>query len=150
MHIAVYGNIQMSRGYCYSCKSYSLIKNNTHLCCESPTSRSPHKIKRMTETFSIRKLPPLAWRRDQVVKQNNACAYCGSCFDGCVLRKGKPVKVKLCWDHIVPYAYSQNNNEYNFLASCSVCNLIKSSKMFQTIEEVQIYVSIKRNQKGYV
>jgi len=52
---------------------------------------------------------------------------------------------KLCleWDHQVPYSYSQNNHDANFLPACHLCNRWKSALIFQTVEEVKVYVATK-------
>jgi len=60
----------------------------------------------------------------------------------------KIVKVIPCWDHYIPYAYSQNNYPYNFVAACALCNGIKSSHLFDTLEEAIEYVKRRRAKKG--
>jgi len=57
--------------------------------------------------------------------------------------------LRVCWDHKVPYAYSQNNRITNYAAACQICNSLKAALMFATVEETQIYVCIKAEEKGF-
>jgi len=40
---------------------------------------------------------------------------------------------------VVPFSYSQNNYRYNFVAACQICNGLKGSSMFATVEEARAY-----------
>jgi len=52
------------------------------------------------------------------------------------------------WDHAEPFMFSQNNEANNFVASCSYCNGWKSSKIFQSLEEVKDYVRARWEKKA--
>jgi 5-methylcytosine-specific restriction endonuclease McrA len=53
--------------------------------------------------------------------------------------------LKVNWDHVVPFSYSQNNYAYNFVAACQICNGIKGSQMFKTLEEARIHIRAIRD-----
>jgi 5-methylcytosine-specific restriction endonuclease McrA len=111
--------------------------------------QSQKKFHRETEAAQQRKTPPKA-EKDKILKdQENRCFYCGVTFENFRFRNGKPIKIRIHWDHQLPYAYSQNNKASNFVAACHVCNGIKSDHVFKTVEEVQIYLADKRKLKGY-
>jgi len=88
-------------------------------------------------------------RRKCLDKQENRCFYCKEEFDSIITRNGKPLKLKLVWDHMVPYSYFQTNPDNNFVAACHVCNSIKSNKMFNTVEETIEFIVKVRISKGY-
>ncbi len=51
------------------------------------------------------------------------------------------MKLQIVWDHLFPYAFSQDNGVENFVASCQICNAYKGAIMFQTIEEARTYIA---------
>lgn len=110
----------------------------------------PRRIKREIEAEPKRRRPAKSDQDLQMLKQEGKCFYCHLSLGSYVLRNGNPVRLRLNWDHQVPYSYSQNNQGSNFVASCHVCNGIKSAFVFKTEEEARIYVQEKRTEKGYV
>jgi 5-methylcytosine-specific restriction endonuclease McrA len=70
-----------------------------------------------------------------------SCCYCGKRFGAYVDIKNKTRQIRVSWDHEIPFSYSMNNAGDNFLPACSICNGWKSNKMFQTMEEVKLYVN---------
>jgi hypothetical protein len=47
------------------------------------------------------------------------------------------------WDHVVPFVFSGGND--GFVAACPWCNLHKSDKIFDTLEEARTYLALKRH-----
>lgn len=62
--------------------------------------------------------------------QGDTCAYCDAPFGD---------QIKVTWDHFVPFSYSEKNDV--FVAACQRCNSKKGSKIFQSVEEVRVYIS---------
>lgn len=147
--IALYGSVSLERGYCSNCETTSIIKGGKFLCCDRLVEDVPTKFERISEPFFKRKTPTKNEKIKILEEQEHRCFYCGVLFDSIRYRNGIPVTIKLEWDHKLPFIYSQNNDVYNFVASCSVCNGIKSSLLFQTVEEAQVYLADKRKSKGY-
>ena len=58
-------------------------------------------------------------------------------------------KLKVHWDHKIPYSYAQDNRDINFVASCSVCNLMKHDRMFETLDEAREYLQTRWETKGF-
>ena len=58
---------------------------------------------------------------------------CGYCF-------GPAEQV----EHILPWSYSYDDSEENLIASCWLCNLIASNKIFDTFLLKQEYIQAKR------
>lgn len=128
---------------CPKCKLTSFILDGKTACCdvsiEIPEGTYA-KRKRESETEGRRRLIPRAIRREILRHQNHQCVYCGISLN----RK----KVRIEFDHFVPFCESQNNNKHNFVASCSRCNSMKSALIFNSIEEARIYIYGRREEKG--
>lgn len=85
-----------------------------------------------------RKQPRKVLKETILAKQNNRCFYCGTRFDVLTLPT---------YDHLLPFSYSYNNEDQNFVAACSKCNSLKSGKVFDSLTEALIYVRQKRKAK---
>ena len=96
-----------------------------------------------------RRVPKQRQRREILVKQRGKCFYCRGNFGDWYEHKGRPMLLKPVWDHLLPWCYSGNNEAGNFVASCRVCNGLKSGKVFDSIYEAKIYVQAQRVRKGY-
>ncbi len=147
--IALYGTVALEKGYCPNCHGTSFIRNGCFVCCDAPVAGEPKKFHRETESPQQRKTPSKSAKDRILEEQEGRCFYCDVLFDAPRFRNGKPITIKIHWDHQLPYAYSQNNATSNFVAACHVCNGIKSDHLFRTVEEAQIYLAAKRKQKGY-
>lgn len=147
--IAIYGNVPLQRAYCSECDSYAIVKNGILQCCGNPCDITPLKYERMSNPDAVRKAPSKSAQDKILQDQEDCCFYCGVRFGSVRHRDGKPFLIRIHWDHKLPYAYSQNNSNGNFVASCHVCNQMKSDKIFQTVDEAQIYLKNKRNSRKY-
>jgi len=147
--ISLYGNVAIIKGYCPVCKGYAFIRNGKLLCCDYALDAKPDKYKRESIPEQRRHLPPLKFRLEQLEKQENRCFYCNRHFGNVVYKKNKTIKLRTHWDHKIPYALSQNNEIYNFVAACHICNAMKYSKVFQTKDEAQVYLTLKWERKKY-
>lgn len=148
--MAAYGSVIVPRVKCPLCGEMSLCSDGKTLCCEAgvPIERIK-KHKRMTEAMDCRRSASRREKDKILDEQDWRCYYCGNLFGKTVKRRGKSVTLQVHFDHSVPYAYSGNNANYNFVAACHVCNLIKSSKVFSTREEAIEYIQTRCIEKGY-
>jgi hypothetical protein len=70
-------------------------------------------------------------RRTKILEENNyQCVYCGD-----------PAQEV---DHIFPYSYTGDNTNENLVASCSICNRIAGSQVFDGFIEKQTYIREER------
>jgi len=139
-HYALYGNIALPREYCPSCRQWALVIDGRLACCNNSTELGARRTKRMSEAADVRRQPTEEEKREILLTQENRCLYCQQPFGSAVIRKEKLVWLKATWDHLVPFSYSQNNYRYNFVAACQICNGLKGSLIFATVEEAQTYV----------
>lgn len=91
-----------------------------------------------------RKYPPAFVRARVLERQGGLCLYCDQPFGGTVLRRGRPVRLRLNWDHFVPLAYLAANPGHNWVAACHLCNTMKSYYIFTTVQNVRDHVEGRR------
>lgn len=92
--------------------------------------------------------PTRAKQSELLDRQSGRCFYCLCKLNEWMTIQGKPVFTGLHWDHIIPWAFCQKNEDGNFVASCRLCNVIKSDKVFEQIYEARYYVQRERLQRG--
>lgn len=147
-HLAIFGNTSMHRIYCRDCKGMTLVREGIKLCCDGVVDdKGIKKFKIECIPPYGRRKPPFKTQQRILKEQENKCLYCGREFGSLYYRNGKIMQLRLNWDHLIPYSYSRKNKD-NFVASCHICNGIKSNKLFDTIEEVYDYVYYRRQKKG--
>ena len=138
---AVFGNIAIPRQYCGECKSMALVVDSALQCCNQPVVVVGEKWKRESLRVAGRRLPSARKRREQIEAQGDRCLYCDRRFDTWVTRKAQVIRLRVCWDHVLPFAYGRDNRDINFVAACQVCNGFKSDLMFADLDAARIYVA---------
>lgn len=143
-YVAIYGTLKVKRMFCRSCRCWTIIaKDGKKLCCDKKYYGDPKEFKSMVEARSKRKGPGRKVKKQLLEKFNFSCCYCGRKFGTYVSLNSIFKKIRVNWDHKIPFSYSYNNAGENFLPACSFCNGWKSNKMFQTMDEARIYVTNK-------
>lgn len=112
-------------------------------------SKKPKKFERESATTQRRKIPNREEREHILENQGYACFYCGVAFKSIRYRNNDPILIQLTWDHKLPYVIFQNSDPDNFVAACQVCNALKHDMVFQTLEDAQVFLAIRRKQKGF-
>lgn len=51
-------------------------------------------------------------------------------------------------DHFVPHSRQGSTSEPNLVASCQVCNSLKSDLVFESLEAARRYLLVERMRKG--
>lgn len=117
------------------------------MCCNSDAKEIifGHKIE--ASPIGARKLLDTEERELILIAQDNRCFYCLNGFGDYIWYRNKLIQIRINWDHFVPFDYLQSNPDNNWVASCQVCNSIKSNKMFDTTKEAIEYVKRKREEK---
>ena len=148
-YVGLYGNVKLIKAWCENCQAQSIVRDGELLCCGTPIEADPDRYKRESEPEQRRRRPSLKDRQQQLETQDYKCFYCLRSFGSYGYRKKKGIRLQIHYDHLVPYALTQNNNATNFVAACHVCNGMKSAICFRTIEEAQIYLQERWKEKGY-
>lgn len=117
---------------CIICGNEFIKKSSSHKLC-SDECRGVYRYK-SKEIASSRYT---IFERDDF-----KCVYCGksSIEDG----------VTLCIDHIDPYFKSRDNNIYNLITSCNVCNLDKSYRALRKDVYDRIVKRNKERTNGFI
>ena len=133
------------------------MRHGRMACCDLVVDAAVarrHPIERMSEPVAQRKHPSTDDKLAILSTQSHRCFWCRTPFDGVAVRitsRGQRiVKLSPCWDHVEPFAWSYNNDPLNFVASCVVCNGIKSSKMFPDLEATREHIMARRKTLGWV
>jgi len=148
-YVGLYGKVRIIKAWCEDCQGYFIVQEGKLSCCDKPIDADPGRYKRESEPEQRRKAPPLKERQKQLEDQHYRCFYCSRSFDSTVYRNGKAVRLKVHYDHMIPYSLTQDNSVSNFVAACHVCNGIKTDFCFHTVEEAQIYIQGRWKEKGY-
>lgn len=146
----IYGNTVIKRAYCNRCKTTAFVLDGKLACCDKGLDEEATSQKQMVPAAFRRRKPPKKFQDEQLQRQNGRCFYCDEAFGNLYERAGAIKQVSIAWDHFVPFAYCGTNPELNFVAACSVCNGIKSSKVFNTVQEAKDYVEYRRKKKGII
>lgn len=148
-HLAVYGITQIPRAYCKKCKGIALIVDGKFACCDRKFLEQADikQYKIICETGESRKKPSAEECKRILELQNNKCLYCDKPFGTPYYKDNRVRMTKLHFDHLVPYSYTKSN-KLTFVAACNICNLIKSNRVFNTVEEVYHYVQYRRKKKN--
>lgn len=96
-----------------------------------------------------RKRRPPKTVRDRIhAEQRGACLYCEIPIGAQIWRGRELVTLIANWDHFVPYAYAQRSRG-NWVLACHVCNAIKSTRMFDTVQHARLVILPRREAIGY-
>lgn len=141
--IALYGNIGIIRSYCQDCERTALVLSGIKQCCDRPLAEDVTGTERIIEPEAVKRQPNAREKRVILNRQHDRCLYCGRRFSSLVWYKGKQIVLRLNWDHVLPFEYCRDNADGNFVAACHVCNHWKSDRIFNYLEEIQVYVTEK-------
>ncbi len=135
-----YGNTVLFKKYCPKCQAISIMIDGKCVDCKQGLNLAATKKfihKRESTTDLIRHQPPSKVKKEILQHQNNQCLYCG-----CHLNlRG------MHWDHFIPFATGASGDK-NWVASCAQCNSFKSAYLFNSVEEAQIFLQNKRQERG--
>lgn len=140
-HIAAYGSVALERDYCSKCKRTALVIDNRLQCCDSIVSSSVDQIPvyQMSESRSKRNKVKDSTRELIIEFQDRKCFYCRKKFGSKYFKKSDRTKkvsmTKPVLDHIYPYI-AGGGSDHNLVASCNLCNSVKSSKTFNNLLEI--------------
>lgn len=147
-HYAQYGNNIIPRAYCPKCQLWSMIIDGMRQCCDEVFEDYGTRIKVVVPARKKRLQLRRKQKNEILEIQHGRCFYCNNELGYYYERNFKVFKSTTHFDHILPFCYSYNNNQRNFVASCNLCNSIKGSKMFKNIKELRNHINERRIKKG--
>ena len=144
--LALYGHVAMRRAYCAKCVGYALVLGGKLQCCDRPEATEINEVVRMIEPEDVRTKCSTRVRKRILKEQDYRCFWCYRRLGSLVRYKGKMRRLKTHIDHVIPHAFSQDNSEVNLVGSCCVCNHWKTDYVFQSIEDVRLYLATRWEQ----
>lgn len=136
--------IILYRIQCPACGEYELSGKKTAYCeyCDRKlTFRDCHKERKIGVVNDINRIRLSASQKNDILdKQNNRCYWCGREFGTEYMYHFRFYRLTPHFDHVIPFSLIGNGGEENIVASCNVCNLWKSSKVFHSEAEIQDYL----------
>lgn len=131
---AYYGSKFLFKVWCYDCKQYAIVYDNTMGCCGGdavlPTS---YIVKREGLSSRKRRFIGILLRRKILERQEYRCFYCN-----------EDLYTQYHIDHLLAWCFNGDNSSDNLVAACPPCNRIKSHKIFDSIEGAIKYVRSRR------
>jgi hypothetical protein len=85
----------------------------------------------------------------RICEQGERCVYCQRVFGSHVSIDGRIDKLAPTTEHISPRAKKLNNHWDNIAAACQICQRLKSSRSFDSIEQAQTVLQAAWKERGY-
>ena len=145
-----FGTTVLYRAYCSKCDNYSIIINGAFVCCGKNVPK-PTKIIYKRESNIVSNRIKLARKAsDKILEhQKYKCAWCGFDFFSVIENQyGEDFYLVPCFDHIVPFSYAGDLSN-NWVASCQICNMLKSNNYFDSYNEAYQIINERRLQHGF-
>lgn len=146
--LSIYGSIALERAKCPECSDWALVLDGKMACCDVVVFPGTG-IRRMSGSSGRRLKPSYSEQQHILASQHGRCFYCGTVFGDAAYKDDTTRVLGPCWDHVEPFCWQSNNQLLNFVAACSICNGIKSNKVFATYVEAIAYVWHRRKKKGW-
>jgi len=136
--ITSYGRVTILRALCPKCEQMSIVRDGLTLCHRKAVDTTVTSTKRVGDMQTKRKPLTKAQKAALVESQGGLCFYCFNAF-GTMFHRGQNFGYLMVnIDHAVPHSYMPNGDA--LVAACHICNLLKSNKMFDTVEDARVYV----------
>ncbi len=140
----IYGKTHIESITCPACGIDCFLISGVTSCCEAqPPFEDYDAIKFETDKIGAKRKRPSKRDQERILSdQGNSCFYCDISFErSIVIRRGKVVANEIHWDHIIPFVFNGNND--GFVAACALCNLRKSDRIFNTLQDAKTYLSLR-------
>lgn len=143
------GKIDLFRALCPKCGESNLSGKLKFECdCGCDYEGTTEKQRILANIHKRRNIPPKV-KKELLEKQKNRCYWCERKLGNYIFRKNRIVRLNVHIDHFLPVAYRQMDNAENLTATCHICNLFKSSKMFDSERACKNYILDKWAEELY-
>src|SRR5579883_3195977 len=109
-YIGLYGNVGIPKAWCEECQANSFVIDGELVCCGTPIELLPERYQRECEPEQRRRTLSPKDKERQLIEQDYKCFYCERTFGSTVFRRGRAIKLKIHYDHMIPYSLCQNNH----------------------------------------
>jgi len=142
-YLGLYGSIKIPKSYCQKCLCYSFVIEGKIACCGADCHPMPLFFKRESFPPYERRALSKEEKTRKLIMQGYRCFWCRRAFWSIVKLRKREIKLKIHWDHLIPWVYNQNNQIDNYVAACHICNLWKQAMVFSSIEAGKVYLGGK-------
>lgn len=145
-YIGYYGTEGILKAFCPDCRSTSFVIEDKFSCCDRDFELDPNTVlesRQESQCPGHRKQPTTRRKKQALFYQDDKCFYCDKPFGLPVMYYNRLTFLRVCWDHVKPFAYMQDNPDDNFVAACQFCNGWKSSRIFPSLDEARRYLQTK-------
>lgn len=129
----------------------AFVRGGAYACCDEPIKQvEDEATHRISECNAKRIRIKESVRKEIISSQDGRCLYCLYKL-GIVIENEKTfkkIRLKIHIDHFIPWSHLQTNNG-EMIASCQICNGIKSNLMFDSIDSARVDIRNKREQRGW-
>lgn len=160
----------VARGWCQECEGPAIVCNDGTLACcgriYDPEARPPRVDRPVPKPIKIEATKVINIRakkfnsrrsipaKDKVygllrLIQGERCYYCGQMLEHVEVKGHYMVETKCHIDHVNPRVGDKDDTVLNLVAACSMCNVMKHDRKFNSIKEIREYVKARRVAKGY-
>lgn len=147
---ALYGAVAMRRAHCDACGGMALVLDGALQCCDTHVAEAGvERIKRVVDVIDVRRSLSQSQKRAIVEQQDGRCYVCERQFGTLVRRGGRPVRLRIEFDHVIPFAFTHSSLFEAFAAACHVCNRFKSDRIFTSLDELRVYTQAKWDEGGF-
>lgn len=146
MEKVILGRSILFREKCPECGEWNISGTSSFECEECGTEYKEIFIKSTrveVPPHYKRKVFTKELRNKKFFDQNGKCFWCGRKFYSWVRKNSRIIQIKMHVDHLKPFSYFPDDTDDNLVAACSICNIFKSNKMFEDVEECKQYLLYK-------
>ena len=142
MEKLLFGNVGLLRAKCPNCGEFDLYdpKQRVWECvCGQRIEVAGQEdvpIERRSQSFFGRRQKiPLRVRREIIEHQKGKCIYC---------KDDISFETGVHFDHFIPWSWDANDHPSNIVATCPICNHMKSDFIFESVGHASDYLSRTR------
>ena len=147
-YIAQYRGININVAFCEKCGGEFFVMDGEMQCCGAKYDFHGIEIKNIVTGKARRKTVCPSDKQRLIESQQGRCYYCERKFGYYFVRNNNVRRSTIQIDHYVPFSFNQSNNKENYVASCSLCNSLKSNMVFPNIYDLRRHIYAATKKKG--
>lgn len=141
--VGYYGRVVLEKEWCEDCQMYAFLFKNELQCCGKKISDAfaeDRRLKHVRFSQGSGKRKSLTNLEKEIIlqKQRCKCIYCDVDL----------TEEEVHFDHFVPFSFTFTGAKIgDYVAACKDCNLLKSNKFFDCVEDVRNDLRGKSNER---
>ena len=132
---------EAARKALYRARNKEANDTDAEAALDAPPPRDYATPARAVRRKAQPKQVPDGFLAEAILRQFDKCIYCDRPFGSMVIRGEKLIRLTPDKEHFSPKAQRTNNSQENIFAACQICNRIKSSFLFDTIDAAKEFIA---------